>query len=232
MLILAHARVGQGHDCAPRRQDVGPPDAGRDRTAEPCAAPTGAAAPSSGQAARAFQSHRGNRCLLQSIPSIGRAPGAAARWALLGAALVLGWLPAAGAAEVAAGTTAVEAPARSRFTAVGGEVTLIRGSSRSAAVRGEEVREGDILLTGASGHAALALRDGTQLALSADSRVEITQFRYDATSGDHALLLSLRRGVMAVAAAPEAVAKAQLKVITPTAVVTGHDANFIVEQTP
>lgn len=153
-------------------------------------------------------------------------------WRSVAAVLALGVLalPASAAATGTADDTPLQTPALSGFTAVSGEVTLIRGSSRSAAVRGEDVHEGDVLLTGAAGRVALALQDGTRLALGRLSRLEITQFRYDTSTGDRALLLSLRRGTLAVAAAPDTRADDQLKVVTPTAVVTGQGANFIVEQ--
>lgn len=161
------------------------------------------------------------------FPNAARALGKAIVLAL-GAAVTF----PAGASDLRIGTVAATAQTHSTFLATSGEVTLIRGSSRSAAVPGDALRQDDVLLTGAQGHATVHLQDGTRLALGPHARLEITQFRYDGDARDAALLLSLRRGILEVQPSPLVSRGDRLKVVTPTAVITGRDANFIVDQAP
>lgn len=119
------------------------------------------------------------------------------------------------------------------FQAVSREVTVVHGSSRSAALVGNPIQAGDRILTGPQSAAALALRDGTRLAIGPGSRLELTQFLYEAKTGSGNLLLTLVRGTVHVVTGSIARTHPdQFKLVTPTAVIASRNADFIVEQAP
>lgn len=119
------------------------------------------------------------------------------------------------------------------FQAVSREVTVVHGSSRSAALVGNPIQAGDRILTGPQSAAALALRDGTRLSIGPSTRLELTQFLYESKTGSGNLLLTLVRGTVRVVTGSIArVHPDQFKLVTPTAVIASRSADFIVEQAP
>lgn len=119
------------------------------------------------------------------------------------------------------------------FSAVAREVTVVHGSSRSAALVGGAIQTGDRILTGPRSAAALTLRDGTRLAVGPGTRLELTQFLYDPKSRGGNLLLTLVRGTVRVITGSIARTQPdQFKLVTPTAVIASRSADFIVEQAP
>lgn len=119
------------------------------------------------------------------------------------------------------------------FKAVSREVTVVHGSSRSAALVGSPLQAGDRILTGPESTATLTLQDGTLLAIGPGTRLELTQFRYDRKSRSGNLLITLTRGSVRVITGRIAKAQPdQFKLVTPTAVIASRDADFIAEQAP
>lgn len=154
-------------------------------------------------------------------------------WALV-CALLPAWAQTrAPAAAVIAVRPAIPDGQDGVFQAVSREVTVVHGSSRSAALVGNPIEAGDRVLTGPRSAAALALRDGTRLSIGPSTRLELTQFLYEPKTGSGNLLLTLVRGTVRVVTGSIAkVHPDQFKLVTPTAVIASRNADFIVEQAP
>lgn len=149
--------------------------------------------------------------LLRAIAGVG----------LLCGATVFAQAPAATVADAREGT----------FKTVQGDVTVVRGNVRSAAVVGDGLRIADRVLTGDASAAAITLRDGTVLSIGADSSVDLAEFQFNPTTHDGHVLISLLRGSLRVVTGLIAKLKPeQVKVKTPTTVIGVRGTDFIVEQ--
>jgi len=116
------------------------------------------------------------------------------------------------------------------FKAVQGEVTVVRGEARSAAVVGGPLRTSDRVITGPQGTATLALLDGTVIEMGKGSTLDLAQFRFDSTTNEGGMLVNLGRGTLRMITG--LIAKTQpenVKVKTPTAVIGVRGTDFIVE---
>ncbi len=125
------------------------------------------------------------------------------------------------AADVRAGTV----------KSVLGDVKLQSGTAAPRnAVAGDAVSQVDLIRTGADSGASLVMRDGTAIAVGPSSSLDLKEFKFDATTQDGNLLVSLLRGSLRMVtgaigkAHPEAV-----RVETPTAVIGIRGTDFIVE---
>lgn len=119
------------------------------------------------------------------------------------------------------------------FKTVQGDVTVVRGNARSAAVVGDGLHTRDRVLTGRASAAAVTLRDGTVLSIGPDSSVDLSEFRFDATTHDGNVLIALARGSLRLVTGLIAKLKPeQVKVTTPTTVIGVRGTDFIVEQNP
>ena len=116
------------------------------------------------------------------------------------------------------------------FKTVQGEVTVVRGDVRSAAILGGPVHASDRIVTGPASAAAIGLRDGTVLAIGADSLVDLAQFQFDSTTEQGNVLVRLARGTLRMITGLVARTQPeQVKVSTPTAVIGVRGTDFIVE---
>ena len=119
------------------------------------------------------------------------------------------------------------------FKAVQGEVTVVRGNARSAAVVGGPVHATDRLITGPKSAAALTLKDGTVLAVGPDSVMDLSEFAFNSTTQEGSMLVNLVRGSLRMATGLIAKLKPeQVKVTTPTTVIGVRGTDFIVEENP
>ena len=117
------------------------------------------------------------------------------------------------------------------FKTVQGEVTVIRGNVRSAAVVGGALMSADRVLTGPKSTAAFTLKDGTVLAMGPESSVDLASFAFDPTTQDGNMLVTLARGSLRVVTGLIAKLKPeQVKVTTPTTVIGVRGTDFIVEE--
>ena len=172
---------------------------------------------------------------------------AASHWAsLLLLGLSLTWFSSAALAQQArppsadpqasASAEQVETPGDGRQGAVKtvlGEVTVVQGNSRSLAVPGHPVRPGDRIVTGTKSSASLILRDGSVLSIGPDSSIELSQFKFDSTTHDGNMLITLTHGTLRVVTGLIAkLQPEQVKVTTPTTVIGVRGTDFIVEQKP
>lgn len=119
------------------------------------------------------------------------------------------------------------------FKAVQGEVTVVRDNARVAALVGGPVMAADRILTGAASATAVTLKDGTVISVGPDSAVDLSQFKFNATTQDGNLLITLVRGTLRMATGAIAKVKPeQVKVTTPTTVIGVRGTDFIVEENP
>lgn len=111
-----------------------------------------------------------------------------------------------------------------------GEVTLQRGEAVQPAVAGMAVHVGDVIRTGAAGRASLTLADDSLLSIGPNSELAITEFRFDSTTRDGGMLLSLWRGAMSMVTGLLArEAPANVKVQTRTVLLGVRGTEFIVD---
>ena len=117
---------------------------------------------------------------------------------------------------------------------VHGNVTLVSGQARRAALEGGSVRQGDRIVTEADSSAAVMLRDGTVVSVGPNSMVGLAAYRFEPTLEDGNAALSLFEGSLRVVTglitrnAPET-APAKVKVTTPTAVIGVRGTDVIVD---
>ncbi len=155
---------------------------------------------------------------------------AACAWLLCGTSA---WAQAPVATAPAPSTESVAAARDGTFKIVQGDVTMVRGNVRSAAVVGAPLRIGDRVLTGEASTATVTLKDDTVLTIGPDSAVVLSEFRFDTTTQDGNVLISLMRGSLRVVTGLIAKLKPeQVKVTTPTTVIGVRGTDFIVEQRP
>jgi hypothetical protein len=117
---------------------------------------------------------------------------------------------------------------------VHGEVTLVNGQTRRAAVEGGGLRMGEQIITGADSSAALTLRDGTVVSIGPNSAVELSQYRFDSTTEDGSIMLSLLKGSLRVVTGLITHGKsdkkpAKVKVTTPTAVIGVRGTDVVIQ---
>ncbi|MDR2991776.1 MAG: FecR domain-containing protein [Burkholderiaceae bacterium] len=118
---------------------------------------------------------------------------------------------------------------------VHGNVTLVRGQTRRAAVEGGAVRQGDLIVAGADSSAAVMLRDGTVVSVGPNSTAELSQYRFEPTTEDGGIALSLLKGSLRVVtglitrATASENESAKVKVTTPTAVIGVRGTDVVVD---
>lgn len=95
---------------------------------------------------------------------------------------------------------------------------------------GDEVSASERILTGKDSAASLVLRDGTTLMLGPDSAVDLREFRFNPTTQDGSLLLSVVKGTLRMITGligktrPESV-----RITTPTSTIGVLGTDFIVD---
>jgi hypothetical protein len=143
-------------------------------------------------------------------------------------------LAACALALMSAATHAQAADDRAGFIkTVSGDVHVQSDGATRQAKPGDAVQATDRITTGKNSAAGLVLRDGTVLVAGPDSQLDLKDFRFDATTHDGGMLVSLLRGSLRMISGligkthPEAV-----KVDTPTATIGIRGTDFIVNATP
>ena len=112
---------------------------------------------------------------------------------------------------------------------VQGAATVQRVSASLPVTVGQHLLAQDVLRTGADGHLAFILRDGTRVSLGSNSEMKLDQFVYDPAQSNYALVLDLAKGVLAYISgkiakfSPEAV-----KLQTPVGIIGVRGTHFAV----
>lgn len=134
--------------------------------------------------------------------------------------LVSAGLAHAQAAPLRAGTVKI----------VQGQANVVGDKGERALRPGDAVAASDLISTGPASAASLVLRDGTTVVLGANSRVDLKNFAYDATTQEGNVLVSVLRGSMRMLTGligktrPESI-----NVTTPTSTIGILGTDFIVE---
>ena len=117
---------------------------------------------------------------------------------------------------------------------VRGAVALTRQKVRRAATEGGAVWRGDRIVTGADSRVTVMLRDGTAVIVGPNSQIELASYRFDPTTEDGNIALSLFKGSVRVVtglitrSASES-APARVKVTTPTAVIGVRGTDVVID---
>jgi len=110
---------------------------------------------------------------------------------------------------------------------VTGDVVIRRGPDRIPAKEGIHLLPHDILETPGGGSAGFILRDGTRVAMGANTSVEIDRYLFDPGAGRLSMLLRLVRGVMVyVSGKMSELSPESVRVETPVGVVGLRGTEF------
>jgi hypothetical protein len=110
---------------------------------------------------------------------------------------------------------------------VGGDVMLQRGAVRMPVKEGMHLLEHDVLETPAGGSAGFILRDGTRVAMGANTTVEINRYLFEPGEGKLGMLLRVLRGAMVyVSGKMSQLSPDSVKVETPVGVVGLRGTEF------
>jgi hypothetical protein len=117
------------------------------------------------------------------------------------------------------------APAAADTTEIGqiktlkGDVYIIRSGERLVASAGDLLHQADVLETGANGSVGITFIDSSRFSAGPDTRLELTQFRFNPTTQDGNFTMDMKRGTVSVVSgqiakqAPDA-----MKIVTPTTI--------------
>ena len=113
---------------------------------------------------------------------------------------------------------------------VKGQVKVGQGAPERPLESGDAVNAQDTVFTGADSAASMVLRDGTVVVLGANSRMELKDFKFNATTYEGNVAVDLLRGTMRMITG--LVGKTRhdaVRVQTPTALIGIRGTDFIVE---
>jgi hypothetical protein len=100
-----------------------------------------------------------------------------------------------------------------------GDVYIFRGGERLVASAGDLLHQADVLETGADGSVGITFIDSSRFSAGPDTRLELTQFRFNPTTQDGNFTMDMKRGTVSVVSgqiakqAPDA-----MKIVTPTTI--------------
>src|SRR5262249_170504 len=87
-------------------------------------------------------------------------------------------------------------PPIGRVEQVAGSATIVRNGVAITANQGDVVRKGDVVQTGDGGQIAVLFSDGTTFSLSANARMVMNDFVYQAGGSNNSALISLVQGTI------------------------------------
>ena len=111
-----------------------------------------------------------------------------------------------------------------------GTASVERGTQRLRAAPGVHLLAGDKLVTGKDGRMSLTFVDNTRFAVGPNSRVSVSEFKYDRTRQKGSFVTQVDRGSLAVVSGKIAKANRDaMKVRTPNTLLGVRGTKFIVE---
>jgi len=137
------------------------------------------------------------------------------------AAIVLGLLPACGAAA--------QAERIGQLRNVSGEAFVVRGDVREPAVVGNIVQQKDIIETGQNGAIGITFDDNSVFSTGPNSSVSLEEFKFNPSTLKGSFLAKLGKGTLSVISgdiargSPEA-----MKIRTPSAILGVRGTSFLV----
>ena len=100
-----------------------------------------------------------------------------------------------------------------------GEVFIVRNNIKAAAKAGDLLRQADVVVTGRDGSVGITFIDNSRFSAGPNTRIELTQFRFNPTTHDGKFTTGITHGTLAVLSgqiakrSPEA-----MKIRTPTTI--------------
>lgn len=111
-----------------------------------------------------------------------------------------------------------------------GAASIERNGKLTRAAPGVQLQQGDRLVTGKDGRISLTFLDNTRFAVGPNSRVSVSQFRYDRTRQQGEFVTSVDRGSLAIVSGKIAKSKRDaMRMRTPTSLLGVRGTKFIVE---
>ncbi|HTN73327.1 MAG TPA: FecR domain-containing protein [Methylomirabilota bacterium] len=113
---------------------------------------------------------------------------------------------------------------------VSGQVFLLRNNVQRPAKAGDLVEQADVLTTGSDGSIGITFIDNSRFSAGPNSRIELTQFRFNPTTQEGEFTTGMQRGTLAIVSgqmakrSPEA-----MKVVTPTTILGVRGTTFAVK---
>lgn len=117
-----------------------------------------------------------------------------------------------------------------RVKSVGGTATIERSGESIPAEPGLVLQEADVLVTGADGKMGVTFVDNSRFSAGPNSRIELSKFRFNATTLDGQFDTRLQRGSVAIISGqiakktPDA-----MKIRTPSSILGVRGTEFVVE---
>ncbi len=117
-----------------------------------------------------------------------------------------------------------------RIKVASGAAEVERNTQRLRAAPGLQLLAGDRLVTGKNGRISLTFIDNTRFAVGPNSRVSVSEFRYDRTRQQGTFVTRVDRGSLAVVSGKIAKSNRDaMKVRTPNSLLGVRGTKFIVE---
>ena len=117
-----------------------------------------------------------------------------------------------------------------RVKTVTGDASIERGGALMAAEPGLTLQESDVLVTGLDGTLGVTFVDNSRFSAGPNSRVELSRFRFNATTHDGEFDTRLQKGSLAIISGQIAKRKPDaMKVRTPSSILGVRGTEFVVE---
>lgn len=116
-----------------------------------------------------------------------------------------------------------------RIKRVTGTALLERGKARVPAAVGGVVEQGDVVRTGRDGRVAITFSDNSRFAAGPNSRIALSEYRFDDTTRKGSFVTRVDRGSLAIVSGQIAHEnKDAMKVRTPTSLLGVRGTRFVV----
>jgi hypothetical protein len=113
-----------------------------------------------------------------------------------------------------------------------GDVVVLRGGERLSASAGDLLHQADVVETGANGSVGITFIDNSRFSAGPETRIELSQFRFNPTTHDGNFTTDMKRGTLTVVSgqiakrSPEA-----MKIVTPTTILGFRGTHVAVKVT-
>ena len=113
---------------------------------------------------------------------------------------------------------------------VTGQVFLLRNNVQQRAKAGDLVEQADVLTTEADGSVGITFIDNSRFSAGPNSRIELTQFRFNPTTQEGEFTTDVKRGTLAIVSGQVAKRSPDaMKVVTPTTILGVRGTTFAVK---
>jgi hypothetical protein len=143
---------------------------------------------------------------------------------------VAGTTLAAAIAMLLACSARADGPPIAQVKNVSGDAVIIRGGARLAAKPGDPVYEKDTIETGEGGAIGLTFVDNTVMSAGPNSEIDLTEYRFDSSNFNGAMLADMRKGTLTMVSGDIARSSpGAMKVRTPAAMLGVRGTRFAIQ---